>query len=689
MKILLQRDSLKVGPCLARGPKQDQNRTKIVGSSDCRSLGSNQHPSGRSAKVSIGIAVEKEKSSVMASAYAQHVAEKRMECKGRAVADNAANLEIKEVDYKGDKNSDWVSSTFSCCGTSNIDACRVFTNQVPVLQSVECTNRTLSGLACEKKRKKDGDIERDGGLAFASGQEANLINQEIGRKEPGDVDNRSTGSLKMKLWEILGGATGVPSENEHQMNSPELQENKENAYVDQNGRSAKGTVAGPIHSSDPIETDSESPNQTIRRPATRSMTRKRCPNKVVQKSRGALNDVKMLLSSGASHYKHKGKESLRGSTKKNNISFDDGKGNKRILKQNVSGHPEMAHGIRRVDVEFKKRGSLGSDHQHSLKKNLKGNGESSIFVFDEGEGVKYNLQKKSSSNLNRPDKSRKVMVELGKFDYAPRSNSMSNLQKRNESVQSFLSSAKAPSHSNKVDSPCLPCPIGKQTMQTEREIPIDNQHSEGNTPSAVPLPNPENNENIHITPLKMENGPWGNVNSSSISKFLFQHDKEACSPMKSKADPSDDLQSPTLAWNATPIAPSNKVASSTLATRNMNFIRNIRESDIMDNTEPGCLVSESKTDYSVSYISQMDDTREIDELRETESIFVAEKETNKLSLSPTARQDSESTGEVLKTKENGETNDVIEASGNDIHDSFARFYLSESVPLVGSIKFAN
>ncbi|XP_020580929.1 meiosis-specific protein PAIR3 isoform X2 [Phalaenopsis equestris] len=621
-----------------------ESSSQKVGPSDCRSLGSNQPQSGRSAKVSIGITVEKSptvQSGVGKEDAPVQSAEIHSSCIGRVVGNQSrlrreANLEKKRVELEGQKNSNCLPLRSSCCRTSIADASKCYVKQSPVLPSVDSAHRKTDRFAYEHDRERSGDLYVDQGPAFVSMKKTNLLDQEINGEQTVEPYKNTTDGLKMKLWEILGGAS---SQKEHSMNTMKLESN-ENIGVDCNQGLQKGGTARPKPSSDPIETDSDSPNQTVRRRATRSMTRKNIPNKTGKKLNGAFNNGKKPLSSACSDFKHKAVENLKGSHNEK-VFFSFSREEKRM--QNLSAHAKSE-----ADIELRKISGSSSDNNPNVQTNFECNDKEDIFSFDVVVGNKRTV-KGTNAQFERPNEKRKAAIEKKTIHLPTLSNSKSSLQK-NEMENSFSSAKVLPSMNEVEVSPCTPCPSKKQSMQPKNVL-NDGQNSQmkAQNLSSVPLmPEAVTYENNQSSLPEKEKRLWEHVEASPMSKFIFQHDKPTSSRVTSSADASDDLQSPTLAGKTTPIMPSrppNEIAGSPLQSRKINFTWNFHNSDIVHNDNPISGGSKANTESS-------DDTREAYESRDLESTFVDGNETKEqLSLSPKTRHDSDSFGaDQLKIK---------------------------------------
>lgn len=531
-------------------------------------------------------------------APALHYAEIHSTCKGRVVGNQSplhgeVNLETAKEELKGQKNSECLPSRSSYCKTSNADASKFRVNQLPVLPSVACTRKKTDGLAYEQDREQSGDVHVDQVLTFVSMKKTTSLDQDNSGKQTAEPYKSTADGLKMKLWEILGGA---PSQKENSINSVKFDENKENIGVNYNQGLLKGGTARSKPSSDPIETDSDSPNQTVRRPATRSMTRKKFPNKIGKILDDALNNDKKPLSSACSDYKHKAKENLKGSSNEK-IFFSLGREDQRMQNQSAYAKSE-------ANTVFGKINGSSSDNNPNAQTNLKCNDKEDIFSFAVVVGNKRTV-KSPHAQHERLNEKKNPAFEKKTICLPSFSSSKSTLQK-NEKEKSFPS-AKVLQSMNEIEtSPSLSCPSMKQSMRSKNVL-NDSQNSQMNakSQSGVSLvPEAVTYENAQSSLLKKEKRSWEHMNTYSMSKFVSQHDKAVCSPVTSSADASGDLPSPTLAGKVTPTTPSrpsNEIAASPLKSRKIIFNWNFNNSDILDKDKPRSGGSEANIESSVSF----------------------------------------------------------------------------------------
>ncbi|KAF6172275.1 hypothetical protein GIB67_024897 [Kingdonia uniflora] len=205
-----------------------------------------------------------------------------------------------------------------------------YANRTSFLQSEDGVRKTFDSVTYGRTRKEGRNTERVEEFTFAAAaQEVHILDKRVEE----NTSNKSNSVLRKKLWEILGTA---PSQNEQNLSSqiPEVvvkEDLKSVGNFDQKGNKA----AKSKQNSDTIETDSESPNQTTRRPVTRSLTRKKVPTIEQRKlSYKKSNEAKVLPSS-----------SLRRSCQEKNIfTFDEAEGRLGILHGTINGRSSACMG---------------------------------------------------------------------------------------------------------------------------------------------------------------------------------------------------------------------------------------------------------------------------------------------------------------------------------------------------------
>ncbi|KAI5564969.1 hypothetical protein BDE02_14G092800 [Populus trichocarpa] len=280
---------------------------------DCRSFGSNYHPSSQSRKISIGILIDslpkkrsggtkEDEAAVPNIERVNSKKESSVESKKKGKGAIDATTKGKQTEAPGRVPSPWTTTrsfhqkspisegVLHAVGTSSLPRStgrrnRISTaKNVPVTHSVEFfakhTSNSHSGDGKEKfggftyKRKVGEDRNSQPGeeFTFATAQEGSMLDKVA----TDDKTEERTETLKMKLWGILGN---VSSQKIQPSNSQVHQIGANNLNPEQIINQADDVVVKPRQSPDTIETDSESPNHTMKRPVTRSLTRKRASTK--------------------------------------------------------------------------------------------------------------------------------------------------------------------------------------------------------------------------------------------------------------------------------------------------------------------------------------------------------------------------------------------------------------------------
>ncbi|KAL6008922.1 hypothetical protein ACLOJK_022149 [Asimina triloba] len=142
--------------------------------------------------------------------------------------------------------------------------------------------------------------------------------------------NNGREALKMKLWEILGGSPSQDQVSNSQAHKTETN----NLKSDKNGdRSAENNKLNL--NSDPIETDSDSPDQMVRRPVTRSITRKKGPTKYQPKLQHAKTNDHIFHPVSSFQYK-------QNQHPKNIFSFDEAEPRAESFSRPFDGNARMS-----------------------------------------------------------------------------------------------------------------------------------------------------------------------------------------------------------------------------------------------------------------------------------------------------------------------------------------------------------
>ena len=462
-------------------------------------------------------------------------------------------------------------------------------------KTAEFNEKRLNSVTYGNRGERRVDVERTVDIAFSTKQLAGERND----KEPEEMAKCNNDVLKMKLWEILGTA---PSENKHTMNSNDM-EYKERINVNQNGENPKGNVAGTklnspdreqnkenlsinqsreykkgkaargklnsrgvenkenlnikqtreFHkrkaarvkqNSDTIETDSESPNEVMRRPVTRSLTHKKAPAKRVQKLQCSVSYEKKPLSSSSSDFKLKRE-------KKNIFAFDE--------------------------VEAKAGSLCGTSSGHSNRPKEKIANQNKAKIEPRRIHFPMSLEDKSLHNSDweqsslSPDKASPKNREKG--------NSSVPCQGKNQFMQTVDGTLNDSHHSNKAGQLNFDSPLWAYKRETRES-------------TGSPL-------------LKMKKHSWDHENSPPESKNTFLHDAAACRSMGRKTDESGDFHSPTFAEDMSPTPPcmpQNEVLTSPAAAGCSKSIQKNYNSKGLDNSTPGPCQADADSEASVSFM---------------------------------------------------------------------------------------
>ncbi|XP_072978378.1 meiosis-specific protein PAIR3 isoform X1 [Typha angustifolia] len=308
-------------------------------SSDCRSLGSNQYPSGRFPKVSIGVTVEK----CPKMGYGMRVEDgcamptsERKFLQGRVLEENKScviveSTEERQKETKDQKASLCLSTRYVHHETPTAETLHVISNRASVIQSEDHICKKVDTVSFRNAREKgenSGQVEE---AAFTSVQEMMAPDRGACREQPSGITKHDNRALRMKLWEILGTA----SQTKQAVNAIDYEDTR----ISDQHKCQVGRLPKDKHYSDPIETDSESPNQVERRPVTRSSTRKKIPTVTIQKMQ-----YKKTLSSFSLAHKQKLEE-------KNIFAFEDGEQKAVSLGKTADGNFSSFKGKR---IEHKK-----------------------------------------------------------------------------------------------------------------------------------------------------------------------------------------------------------------------------------------------------------------------------------------------------------------------------------------------
>lgn len=181
----------------------------------------------------------------------------------------------------------------------------LFANNTSVLSNDDKQNK-FNGATYERKGRRDGSTERVQEFSFATVPDVPESDKKVIEDKMNTTENGKTENLRMKLQEILG--TFSPP-NDHYSKSPTCELgangiNLEQAFDEMGDAVVRHTqssekreqtldkrgdaLSKQRQNSDTIETDSDCPDHRVRRPVTRSLTRKRAPTKVQRKTKKSV-----------------------------------------------------------------------------------------------------------------------------------------------------------------------------------------------------------------------------------------------------------------------------------------------------------------------------------------------------------------------------------------------------------------
>ncbi|KAL1142753.1 hypothetical protein V6Z11_A11G116000 [Gossypium hirsutum] len=295
--------------------------------SDCRSFGSNFHPSSQSRKISIGVMVDylakrkpgRTKEDQDKRANAERIKPSiGISLEGKNKGDAVTTSEGKQTEDAGKVKSPWITprslhrkalapETASLREeTSNPRQKKLNTAEdVPETYSFPCSpnqnfnahnigskqnkfDGLINGFANQRKGRKDGNSQRVEELNFANASKDKV---ELKHKA-GKTQNIQTETLKQKLQELFGTVSSPKSL------QSSLQSHKVTANNSKQERSADhvvDTAVKPRQNSVTLEIVSDNPNKTVKTPVTCPLIQKRSPAKV------QLANTKIGLSSKQKH----------------------------------------------------------------------------------------------------------------------------------------------------------------------------------------------------------------------------------------------------------------------------------------------------------------------------------------------------------------------------------------------------
>ncbi|MED6134262.1 hypothetical protein PIB30_035431 [Stylosanthes scabra] len=287
--------------------------------SDCRSFGSNIYPSSQSRKVSIGVMAESKASTKCETAKGNktialnkeraisNVGNFPVETKRIEGVTASASLNIKQIVIPEAVKRSFISKSFyhrkptseaiiqvnqasnllaphgeqdmadGAEGASRKISAQLFSNQNSIVPSSNCNQNKFDRDTSRKKGKKDGTIETVEEFTFTTGREV-LESEKDKPEDKSDRTGNRTEDLRMKLCQILGAASSPKSPTQHS-GSHTRGKDEEKLPFEQPMNRKDDKYVKTRENSDTIETDSEKPEYTRKKPVTRSQSKRRVPSK--------------------------------------------------------------------------------------------------------------------------------------------------------------------------------------------------------------------------------------------------------------------------------------------------------------------------------------------------------------------------------------------------------------------------
>ncbi|ESW17081.1 hypothetical protein PHAVU_007G208600 [Phaseolus vulgaris] len=281
--------------------------------SDCRSFGSNIRSSSQTRKISIGVMADSKTStrngSTIGGGAVVPNTEREISTVGNCPGEKSEiegvtpSLNIKHSGGPRELKCSWISKSFYH-RTPTSEAI-LQANQASSLlvspvggdepngieraaekHSVQLFSYQTSILASNNYKKFDADAARIKGRKDETTDKVNEFTFttaqqvfESDKTNPEDKVNRTenrTENLRMKLCQILGTTSSHKSRHS---GSPAHNKDEESLPLKQRLNDKENKCAKTIQNSDTIETDSENPDYTLKRPVTRSWSRKKTSSK--------------------------------------------------------------------------------------------------------------------------------------------------------------------------------------------------------------------------------------------------------------------------------------------------------------------------------------------------------------------------------------------------------------------------
>ncbi|GMJ01004.1 Arabidopsis thaliana ASYNAPTIC 3, ASYNAPTIC 3 [Hibiscus trionum] len=280
--------------------------------SDCRSFGSYCHPSSQSRKISIGIildSVADRKLGAIKEDESKQPNTKRIKSNNGISVEGKNEVEAvtiskgKQTEATEQVKSPWITprSVHEKSLAPETASSNLGQKKHKKVKDVDAQNfgskqnsfdSFFEDISYKRKGKNDGNSEKEEEFNIANAGKVLESDKVVLEGKADKTQNKQTETLKMKLQELLGNFSSpkcLPSSSQAQeVTGNNLQPKLSVDHM-------RDTVVNPRQNSDTVETDSDNPIQTIKRPVTRSFARKRAPAKV------QTDKTKVGLSSKQKH----------------------------------------------------------------------------------------------------------------------------------------------------------------------------------------------------------------------------------------------------------------------------------------------------------------------------------------------------------------------------------------------------
>ncbi|GLT27420.1 hypothetical protein SLA2020_024170 [Shorea laevis] len=250
--------------------------------SDYQSFCSNYHSSSQSRKISIGVMKRDKGDAVTATKETQKEAAEGGSSPWMITRSFYENPLASETAFSQRRNSSLVGTSTALQELNGVKdapatySVQFFSSQNTRLQDGD-SRQKFKGMTYKRKGGKKDNSQRVEEFTFATAQGVHESDEVVMEEKTDKTESAKTETLKMKLLEILGTVSS-PKGLHRNIHVPDVGPSnlKPEGTVDQ----IRDTTVKLRQNSDTTEMDAESPDNTIKRPETRSLTRKKAPSKV-------------------------------------------------------------------------------------------------------------------------------------------------------------------------------------------------------------------------------------------------------------------------------------------------------------------------------------------------------------------------------------------------------------------------